>query len=66
MEPGWTYCKSMGISQIELYDNQEDVINDIIKFNNDPVVQRLRNIYYNQNLPEIFAVSRRELSHSSF
>ena len=66
MEPGWTYGKSMDISQIELYDNQEDIINDIIKFNNDSVVQRLRNIYYNQNLPEIFAVSRRELSHSSF
>ena len=52
--------------QIGSYDKYEDVVNDIIEFNNDSIVQRLRNIYYNQNLPEIFAVSRRELSHSSF
>jgi uncharacterized membrane protein len=29
-------------------------------------VQRLKAIYYNQTLPEIFAVSRKELTHSSF
>ena len=44
----------------------KNIIDAIIDFNNDPDVHRLMNIYYNQNLPEIFAVSRRELSHSSF
>ena len=56
----------MNKPQIELLEKHEDVVNAIIEFNNDQIVQRLRNIYYNQNLPEIFAVSRRELSHSSF
>ena len=44
----------------------KNIIDAIIDFNNDPDVHKLMNIYYNQNLPEIFAVSRRELSHSSF
>lgn len=44
----------------------KNIIDAIIDFNNDPDVHRLMNIYYNQNLPEILAVSRRELSHSSF
>lgn len=61
-----THATSMNEPQIESYNKYEDVVNDIIEFNNDSIVQRLRNIYYNQNLPEIFAVSRRELSHSSF
>lgn len=55
----------MNEPQVESY-TYEGIVNDIIAFNNDQIVQRLRNIYYNQNLPEIFAVSRRELSHSSF
>ena len=45
---------------------KEEVVDAIVEFNNDPDVHRLRNIYYNQNIAEIFAVSRRELSHSSF
>ena len=44
----------------------KNIIDAIIDFNNDPDVHKLMNIYYNQNLPGIFAVSRRELSHSSF
>ena len=44
----------------------KNIIDAIIDFNNDPDVHKLMNIYYNQSLPEIFAVSRRELSHSSF
>ena len=47
----------MNKPQIELLEKHEDVVNAIIEFNNDQIVQRLRNIYYNQNLPEIFAVS---------
>lgn len=43
-----------------------EIIDDIIAFNNDVDVQRLKEIYYSQTLPEIFAVSRRELTHSSF
>ncbi|MBR5469755.1 MAG: PD-(D/E)XK nuclease family protein [Paludibacteraceae bacterium] len=45
---------------------KKEIIDDIIAFNNDVDVQRLKAIYYNQTLPEIFAVSRRELTHSSF
>lgn len=45
---------------------EKEIVDAIIAFNNDPDVHRLRNIYYNQNVTEIFAVSRRELSHSSF
>ena len=46
--------------------SKKDIIDDIIAFNNDVDVQRLKEIYYSQTLPEIFAVSRRELTHSSF
>lgn len=45
---------------------KKEIVDTIIEFNNDPDVHRLRDIYYNENVPEIFAVSRRELSHSSF
>lgn len=45
---------------------KEEIVDAIVKFNNDPNVHRLRNIYYNQNVAEIFSVSRREISHSSF
>jgi hypothetical protein len=46
--------------------SKKEIIDDIIAFNNDVDVQRLKEIYYSQTLPEIFAVSRRELTHSSF
>lgn len=52
-------------TQEKEYTKQE-IIDDIIAFNNDVDVQRLQAIYYSQTLPEIFAVSRRELTHSSF
>ena len=45
---------------------KKEIIDYIIAFNNDVDVQRLKEIYYSQTLPEIFAVSRRELTHSSF
>lgn len=41
---------------------KKEIIDDIIAFNNDVDVQRLKEIYYSQTLPEIFAVSRRELT----
>lgn len=46
--------------------SKKEIIDDIIAFNNDVDVQHLKEIYYSQTLPEIFAVSRRELTHSSF
>ena len=46
--------------------SKKEIIDDIIAFNNDVDVQRLKEIYYSQTLLEIFAVSRRELTHSSF
>ena len=38
----------------------------LLEYNNDSDVQKLRNYYYSKSIPEIFAVSRRELSHSAF
>lgn len=43
-----------------------DIIQYIIDFNNDPEVQQLQSYYYNQTMPEILGVSRREVSHSAF
>lgn len=45
--------------------NEQEIIDAIIAFNNDPEVQQLQSYYYNQTLPEVFGVSRREMSHSS-
>ena len=45
--------------------NEQEIIDAIIAFNNDPEVQQLQSYYYNQTVPEIFGVSRREMSHSS-
>ena len=44
----------------------QELIDAIIKFNNDPEVQKLASFYSNQSVPEIFGVSRREVSHSAF
>ena len=44
----------------------QEIIDAIIKFNNDPEVQKLASFYSNQSVPEIFGVSRREVSHSAF
>lgn len=46
--------------------NKRDIIETIIKFNNDPEVRQLQSFYYNQTVPEILGVSRREVSHSAF
>ncbi len=40
--------------------------NEIIKFKNDVVSQRLENYYSTKSLGEIFGVSRKELAHSNF
>lgn len=50
----------------EYKDGEINYIDEIIKFNNNHVVQRLRDIYYNQNIADIFAFSRKEMNHSSF
>lgn len=49
----------------EIMDEQK-IIESIVKFNNDPVVHQLQAFYNNKTVPEIFGVSRRELSHSAF
>lgn len=45
---------------------EQELINAIIEFNNDADVQRLQNLYNSPTFPDILAVGRRELSHSSF
>lgn len=45
---------------------EQDIIKTIIRFNNDPDVQQLQSFYFNQTVPEILGVSRREISHSAF
>jgi len=44
----------------------DQIRNEIIKFKNDYISQRLENYYGTKSLAEIFGVSRRELSHSNF
>ena len=46
--------------------NEYNIIEAIIKFNNDSEVQQLQSFYNNQTVPEILGVSRREISHSAF
>lgn len=46
--------------------NYKDIQQLLLEYNNDSDVQKLRNYYCNKSIPEIFAVSRRELSHSAF
>ena len=44
----------------------DQIRNEIIKFKNDVVSQRLENYYGTKSLGEIFGVSRKELVHSNF
>lgn len=44
----------------------QELIDAIINFNNDSKVQKLASFYSNQSVPEIFGVTRREVSHSAF
>jgi len=44
----------------------EDIRTEILRFKNDPDVQRLQSLYYSKSFSEILGVSRRELSHSRF
>ncbi len=46
--------------------SEDKIIESILKYNNNIQVQELRDFYYNKSFPEILAVGRRELSHSSF
>ena len=50
--------------KIEL--NEQQIMDLMMEFNNDPVVQQLQSFYQNETVPEIFGVSRREVSHSTF
>ncbi len=45
---------------------EPELIDEIIKFNNDANVQRLQNLYNNPTFLDILAIGRRELSHSAF
>ena len=44
----------------------DQIIDEIIKFKNDPDSQKLENFYYSKSFSEILGVSRREISHSGF
>ena len=44
----------------------DQIRNEIIKFKNDVVSQKLENYYGTKSLGEIFGVSRKELAHSNF
>ena len=46
--------------------NIDQIRNEIIKFKNDVVAQRLESYYSTKSIAEIFGVSRKELAHSSF
>lgn len=48
------------------YNGTQDVIELLEKFNNDEVTQSLIEQYQSKSLPELFSVSRREISHSAF
>jgi hypothetical protein len=57
--------------QMEISENHDDlsidqIRNEIIKFKNDIVSQRLDNYYSTKSYSEILGVSRKELSHSNF
>lgn len=44
----------------------EDIRREILRFKNDPDVQKLQSLYYSKSFSEILGVSRREVSHSRF
>jgi hypothetical protein len=44
----------------------EDIRQEILRFKNDPDVQKLQSLYYSKSFSEILGVSRREVSHSRF
>jgi PD-(D/E)XK nuclease superfamily len=54
------------MSDFEISMSLSELRSEIVKFNNDPIAQRLRQYYNEKTYPEIMGVSRRELSHSSF
>lgn len=43
-----------------------EIRNDIREFNNDEIVNRLRDYYYSKSFPEIIGTARKELAHSGF
>ena len=63
-----TFVEIININMKDTYldMNEQEIIDAIIAFNNDPEVQQLQSYYYNQTVPEILGISRREMSHSSF
>jgi len=46
--------------------NYKEIQQLLLNYNNDSDAQKLRSYYYDKSILEIFAVSRRELSHSAF
>lgn len=46
--------------------DKTEIVNNIINFKNDTEIQRLQSLYFSKSFSEILAVSRREISHSSF
>lgn len=54
-----------------IYENFEDLTiqqirNEILKFKNDPISQKLANYYTSKSLAEIYGNSRKEVAHSNF
>lgn len=47
-------------------DGYSELRHKIFEYNNNPIVQKLKGIYYSKSFSEILGVSRREISHSSF
>jgi hypothetical protein len=48
------------------YESNEELKQDIIRFNNDINVQKLQDYYNKKSFMEILKINRRELSHSGF
>jgi hypothetical protein len=48
------------------YKTYDEIKTDILRFNNDKTVEKLKNFYGTKSFLEILGVSRRELSHSQF
>lgn len=46
--------------------DKKEIVDSIITFKNDIDIQKLKSLYFSKSFSEIFSISRREISHSSF
>lgn len=54
------------MNEESIFKEKIEIRNSIINFKNDVGVQKLQSLYFSKSYSEIFAISRREMSHSSF